>query len=109
MNVSHNPNRPLRVRTGLQRSDQQALGQRPEVEPPDEPVHKRAQVPLGIFAKAKPVVTATEPGFQVPRDRVDPLQLRYILGFASSDHGALMGTACQRNSTETRQLGSDPN
>ena len=103
MNVSHQTNRPLRVRAALQRRDQQALWQRPEVESPVEPVRKGAQVLLGIFAKAKPVVTATEPGLQVAKHRVDPLQLRHIFGFASCDHGALMGTASQRNSTETSQ------
>ena len=64
MNVSHQTNRPLRVRAALQRCDQQALGQRPEVESPVEPVRKGAQVLFGIFAKIKSVVTAVagQPG-----------------------------------------------
>jgi len=103
MNVSHQPNRPLRVRAALQRRDQQALGQRAQVESPVKSVRKGAQVLLGIFAKAKPVVTATEPGFQVSQHRVDPLQLRHIFGFSSCDNGALMGTVCQGESTETGQ------
>jgi hypothetical protein len=103
MNVSHQTNRPLRVRTALQRRDHQALRQRPEVESPIEPVRKCAQVLLVVFAKVKSVVTATEPGLQVAKHRVDPLQLRHIAGFASCDRGALMGTASQRNSTETSQ------
>jgi len=103
MNVSHQPNRALRVRATLKRRDQQTLWQRPEVESPVEPVRKSAQVLLGIFAKAKPVVTATEPGFQVPQNRVDPLQLRYFFRFATCYHGALMGTACQRDSTKASQ------
>jgi hypothetical protein len=42
MNISHQPNRALRVRATLKRRDQQTLWQRPEVESPVEPVRKSA-------------------------------------------------------------------
>ena len=103
MNVSHQANRPLRVRAALQRCDQQALGLRPEVESPVEPVRKGAQALRGMFAKVKSVVTATEPDLQVAKHRVAPMQLWHIFGFASCDHGALMDTASQRNSTQKSQ------
>ncbi len=103
MNLSPQPNRPLRVRAALQRRHQQALGQRAQVESPVESVGKGAQVLRGVFTKAKPVVAATEPGFQVPQHRIDPVQLRHIFGFSSCHHRALMGTACQGDRTETGQ------
>lgn len=91
------------MRHALRCSHQQALGQRLEIEPAIKPVGKSSQILLSILCKSKAVVAATQAGFEITQHRVDPLQLRDILGLASRDNGAVMGAAGLRHRIKTSQ------
>jgi len=79
------------------------LGQGLEIKSAVEAICKSAKILLGVLAKAKAVVTATQAGLEVTQHRVDPLQLRHLLGLSSGHNGAFMGAACFRHSVETGQ------
>ncbi len=82
---------------------QQALGQCLEIEPAIESVSEGAEILCGIFSKAEAVVAATQTCFEVSQHRVDPLQFRYILGFAPSHNCAFMGAARLGHGAEAGQ------
>src|ERR1035437_9136784 len=103
MNFSHYPNRALRVRNALSRSHQQALWQCLEIEPAIEPVGKGTKILCCIFSKTEAVVAATQTGFEVAQHRVDPLQLRNILGLAPCHDSAFMSAAGLGHGAEARQ------
>ena len=63
------------MRPALHGCDQQALSQCFEIESAVEATGKGTKVLLGVFFKAKAVVTATQAGFEVTQHGVDPLQL----------------------------------
>jgi len=103
MNLSHASNRTLGMRPALSSGDQQALGQGLEIKSAVEAIGKSAKILLGVLAKTKAVVTATQAGLEVTQHRVDPLQLRHLLGLSSGHNGAFMGATCFRHSVETGQ------
>ena len=103
MKFSRTPNRALGVRPALHSCDQQAFSQRFEIKSAVEAVGKGTKVLLGVLFKAEAVVAATQACLEVAQHRVDPLQLRYILGFASCHDSAFVGAACLSHGTEAGQ------
>ena len=93
MNFSHHPNRALRVRPAVRCGYEQSLGQCLEIESAIESVGEGAEVLRCVLSKAEAVVAATQAGLEVSQHRVDPLQLRYIVGLTPCDHSVFMGAS----------------
>ncbi len=60
------------------------------METPAKPINKRTEVAGSLFGEIERMVSATQAGFEITQNRVDPVECRQVLGGleAASDDGS---------------------
>src|SRR5664280_456316 len=78
------------------------------MEAPVKPINKRTEVASSVFGEIERMVSATQAGFEVTQNRVDPVEFRQILGLAATSNDGPMLTARIGYPCKTAQaIGSD--
>jgi hypothetical protein len=82
---------------------QYAFSHRCQIEAPIETVAEGTQIAIRILVKAQGMERAVEAGLQVAEHRVDPSELRQLLGMSPFDDDRLMNAADLSHSKESGQ------
>src|SRR5665811_854640 len=78
------------------------------MEAPVKPVNKRTEVASSVFGEIERMVSATQAGFEVTLDRVDPVEFWQILGLAAtSDDGPMLAARIGYRCKTAQAIGSD--
>lgn len=62
------------------------------MKPPVEAISEGGQVARAVFGEIKRMIGPAEAGFEVTQDRVEPTELRHLVGFAQADDHGLVVT-----------------
>ena len=78
------------------------------MEAPVETTNKRTEVTSSVFGEIERMVSATQAGFEVTQNRVDPVEFWQILGLAAtSDDGPMLAARIGYPCKTAQAIGSD--
>ena len=78
------------------------------MEAPVKPINKRTEVAGSVFGEIKRVVSATQAGFEVAQNGVDPVEFRQILGLAATrDENPVLAASIGYPGKTAQAIGSD--
>ena len=107
MSVSHSDH-SLRCWCAADCGDQGPFVQGAEVEASVESIREGGEISGRIFSEGKRAVAACKACFEIAQDRVDPLELGHVLGFASGHDGGFVRAAGRSDGAEAGQaVGED--
>jgi len=83
--------------------DDQPRDQCPEVEAPVESACETGQVRVSVLAELEAVMGAGDRALEIAQNRVDPVELRQLLWFGTTDHDGHVQALGTRHAGKTRQ------
>jgi hypothetical protein len=78
------------------------------MEAPVKPINKRTEVANSVFGEIEHMISATQAGFEIAQNRVDPIEFRQVHGLAATRDNYPVLAASIRYPRKTAQaIGSD--
>ena len=78
------------------------------MEAPVETINKRTKVTGSVFGEIERMVSAAQTGFEIAQNRVDPVELRQVLGLATvRDDCAVLAASISNPGKTAQAIGSD--
>ena len=78
------------------------------MEAPVEPIHKRTEVAGSVFGEIEGMISATQAGFEVAQNRVDPVEFWQILGLTATCYdGSVLAASIGYPGKTAQAIGSD--
>ena len=78
------------------------------MEAPVETINKRTEVAGSVFGEIERMIGATQAGFEVAQNRVDPVEFRQVLGLAAArDDGPVLAASIGYPGKTAQAIGSD--
>ena len=78
------------------------------METPIKPINQRTEVASSVFGEIERMVRATQAGFEVAQNGVDPVEFRQVLGLATiRDDCPVLAASISYPSKTTQSIGSD--
>ena len=78
------------------------------METPVKPINKHTEVASSVFGEIERMVSATQTGFEITQNRVDPVEFRQVLGLAiTCDDGPVLAARIGYPGKTAQAIGSD--
>ena len=78
------------------------------MEAPVKPIYQRTEVAGSVFGKIERMISATQAGFEIAQNSVDPVELRQVFGLAATrDNYPVLATRIDYPRKTAQAIGSD--